>query len=163
MEEVVKQLIPLISAGPDWSYALVQLNGDACHAPSPMEEHLSIMVKGSTSSVNCRRISQLEVHQLFSLGSQVIYPAGFNGCEVPMIISLPKSLANGTTMLRGGPISLPMTIPQSTMMGQEPKALYLGGHSISIPTASPIRAPPPNSEGQVSMTMEVRNSYPRQY
>ena len=60
MEEVVKQLTPLISTGPDWPYALVQLNGDAHHVPLPMEGHLSIMVEGSTSSVACRRISQLE-------------------------------------------------------------------------------------------------------
>ena len=40
MEEAVKQLTPLISTGPDWPYTLVQLKGDACHAPLPMEGHL---------------------------------------------------------------------------------------------------------------------------
>ena len=35
MKEAVKQLTQLISTGPDWPYALVQLHGDACHAPIP--------------------------------------------------------------------------------------------------------------------------------
>ena len=51
MEEVVKQLTPLISTGPDWPYTLVQLNRDACHVQLPMEGHLSIMVEGGTSSI----------------------------------------------------------------------------------------------------------------
>ena len=73
-----------------------------------------------------------------------------------MIKSLPELLAKGTTMLRGEPIYLPVDIPQSTTKGQEPKAPSLGGHSIPIPTASTIRAPPSKAEGQVSMTMEVK-------
>ena len=51
MEEAVKQLAPLISAGPDWPYSLVWFNRDAHHAPLPTEGHLSIMVEGGTSSV----------------------------------------------------------------------------------------------------------------
>ena len=35
MEEAVKQLTPLPSTGSDCPYALVQLNGDTCHAPLP--------------------------------------------------------------------------------------------------------------------------------
>ena len=156
MEEVVKQLTPLISTGSNWPYALVQLNGGACHAPLPKEGHLSVLVEGSTSSVACRRISQLEVCQLLSLGSQAVYPVGPNGCEVPMIPSLHESLAKDTTMLRGKPIYLLVDILQSTMKGQEPKAPSPGGHSIPILNTSPIRAPLPKVEGQVSMTTEVR-------
>ena len=70
-------------------------------------------------------------------------------------MSLPKSLAKDTTMLRGEPIYLPVDIPQSTMKGQEFKALSPGGHSIPILTAS-IRAPLPKAGGKVSMTTEVR-------
>ena len=128
MEEAVKQLTPLIPTGPDWPYALVWLNGDACHAPLPMEGHLSIMVEGSTSSVICRRISQLEVHQLLSSGSQVIYSVGLNGCQVPVITSLPESLAKGTTLLGGKPTPLLVDILQSTGKGQEPKVPPFGGH-----------------------------------
>ena len=156
MEEAIKQLTPLISTGPDWPYTLVQLNGDAYHVPLLREQHLSILVEGSTSSVTCGRISQLEVHQLLRSGSQVIYLAGLYGCEVTMISSLPELLAKDTTMLRGKPIYLPVDIPQSTAKGQETKALSLGGHSNPIPTTSPIRALLPMAEGQVSMTTEVR-------
>ena len=59
-------------------------------------------------------------------------------------------------MLRGNPIYLSVDIPQSAVKGQEPKAPSPGSHSIPILTASPIRAPPPKAEGQVSMTMVVR-------
>ena len=45
MEEAVKQLTPLVSTGPNWSYALVWLNGDAHHVPLPREGHLSVMVE----------------------------------------------------------------------------------------------------------------------
>ena len=99
MEEVVKQLTPLIPTGPDWPYALVWLNRDACHVPLPVEGHLSIMVEGRTSSVTWRRISQLEVCQLLSLGSQVVYSVGLNGRQVPVIKSLPELLAKDTTLL----------------------------------------------------------------
>ena len=156
MEEAVKQLTALISTGPDWPYALVWLNADACHAPLPKEGHPSSLVEGGTSGAACRWISQLDVYQLLSLGSQVVYPVGLNECEVPVIMSLPELLAKGTTMLRGEPVYLPVEIPQSATKGQESKALSPGSHSIPTLTASPIRAPPPKVGGQVSMTTEVR-------
>ena len=79
MEKAVKQLTPLISTRTNWLYTLVWLNRNACHVPLPKKGHLSILVKGSISSVTCRRISQLEVCQLLSLGSQAIYPVRLNG------------------------------------------------------------------------------------
>ena len=33
IDGVVKQLTQLASIGPNWPYALVQLNRDACHVP----------------------------------------------------------------------------------------------------------------------------------
>ena len=54
MEEVVRQLTALISTGPDWPYALVQLNTDAFHVPFLKEGHLNILVEGGTSSATCR-------------------------------------------------------------------------------------------------------------
>ena len=113
-------------------------------------------MEGSTSSAICGRISQLDIHQLLSSGSQVVYPVGLNGCEVPVIKSLPNLLAKSTTMVRGEPIYLPVDISQSAVKGQESKALSPGSHSIPILTISLIRAPPPKAEGQVSMTTEVR-------
>ena len=146
VEEAVKQLAPLIPARHDWLHALVQLNADACHAPLPKEGHLSVLIEGGTSSATCRWTSQLNVCQLLS-SSQVIYLVGLNGCEIPVIMSLPKSLAKGMTMLGGKPIYLSVDIPQSTTKGQEPKGLSPGSPSIPIMTISPIRVPPPKVEG----------------
>ena len=98
LEEAVKQLTALVFTEPDWPYTLVQLNGDAHHAPLPREGHLSILVEGGTSSATCRRVSQLEVCQLLSLGSQVIYPVGLNGHEIPLITFLFEFLANGANL-----------------------------------------------------------------
>ena len=53
MEEAVKQLTALISTGPDWPYALMWLNADACHVPLPKEGHLNILVEGGTSGATC--------------------------------------------------------------------------------------------------------------
>ena len=50
MEEVVKQLTPLPSTGPDCPYALVWLNGNAFHVPLPKEGHLSVQVIGGTGN-----------------------------------------------------------------------------------------------------------------
>ena len=73
-----------------------------------------------------------------------------------MIASLPKSLAKGTNLLGGEPIYLKVDIPQSIMEGPKLKALPPGSHSSFILIASPIVAPLPKAEGEVSMTMEVR-------
>ena len=108
-------------------------------------------MEGSTSSIACGRISQPEVCQLLSSGSQAIYQARLNGCEVTVITSLPKSLAKGATILGGEPVYLPVDILQSAMKSQESKALSPGSHSIPLLTASAIRAPLPKAEGQVSM------------
>ena len=95
----------------------MQLNADAHHVPLPKEGHLSILMEGGTSSVTCRWISQLDICQLLSSSSQVIYLVGLNGCEVHVIMSLSESLAKGMTMLRGEPIYLSVDIPQSAMKG----------------------------------------------
>ena len=73
-----------------------------------------------------------------------------------MIASPPKSLAKGTNLLGGKPIYLKVDILQSIAEGPKLKVLPPGGHSSSILIASPIRAPLPKAEEEVSMTMEVR-------
>ena len=155
VEEAFKQLTALVSSGPDWPYTLVQLNGDTCHAPLPREGHLSVLPEGGTSIAACRRVSQLEVCQLLSLGLQVVYPVGLNGCEIPLITSLPKSLANGANLPGGEPVYLEVDILQSIMEGPEWKASP-PDNCPSILMASPIKATPPKAEREVSMTMEVR-------
>ena len=69
--------------------------------PLPTEGHLSVMADGSNSSVPYRMIWQLKVYQLLSSGSGVVYPEGLNGCQVPVITTLPEPLSNGVTMLEG--------------------------------------------------------------
>ena len=85
IDSTAEQLAQLASTGPNWPYAMVQLNGNACHVPLPTEGHLSVMVEGSMSNVPYRKICQLEVCQLLSSGTQVVYPEGLNGCQVPVI------------------------------------------------------------------------------
>ena len=155
VEEAVKQLTALVSSGPDWPYALVWLNGDTCHAPLPREGHLCILPEGGTSSATCRRVSQLEVCQLLSSGLQVIYPVGLNRHEIPLITSLPESLANGPNLPGGEPIYLRVDILQSIAEGPEWKASP-PGNCPSILMANPIKATLPKAEREVSMTMEVR-------
>ena len=156
MEEAVKLLPLLPSTWSDCPYALVWFNGDACHVPLLREGHLSILVDGGTSRAACRRVSQLEVCQLLSLGSWVVYLGGVNGCEIPVIASPSESLAKGVNLLGDKPLYLKVDIMQSIMEGQELKAQPLASHSSSILTASPVRPPPPKVEGEVSMATEVR-------
>ena len=73
-----------------------------------------------------------------------------------MIASPPELLVKGIILLRGEPIYLKVDILQSIAEEPELKALPLGGHPSSILIASPVRPPPPRVEGEVSMTMEVR-------
>ena len=150
MEEAVKELTAWVSSGPNWPYALVWLNEDTCHAPLPKEGHLGMLPAGGTDSTTCGRISQLEVHQL------LIYPVGLNGCEEPIIPSLPKSLANGTSLTGGGSIYLEVNIPQPIVEEPDQKASPLGRCS-PILLASPLKTTPQKPENEVSITMEVRN------
>ena len=123
--------------------------------PLPTEGHLSVMMEGSSSNVHCGKICQLEVHQPLSSGSQVVYPERLNGCQVPVVMSLPKSLSNGMTMFVGVPTFLQVDLSQTTTKEQESKTPSLGGGLNPTLATSPTRAPPPKAEGQISMTMEV--------
>ena len=155
MEEAVRELTARVSSGPNWPYTLGQLNEDTCHAPLPKEGHLGILSQGGTDMTACRRISQLEVCQLLVSGLQVTYPVGLNGCEEPIITSLPESLANSISLTGGGSIYLEINILQP--MSEEPdlEASPLGKCSAFI-MASLLKTTPPKLEREVSMTMEVR-------
>ena len=156
MGEAVKLLTLLTLTGSDCPYALVQFSGDTCHALLPKEGQLSVQVAEGTASASCRRVSQLQVCQLLSSGSQVVYPAWLNGCDVPLITSPPEPMAKGINLLSSNPIYLKVEIPLPNMEGPELKAPPLGGHSPSTLVASPIRPPLPKAGEEVSMTMEVR-------
>ena len=155
VEEAVKQLTALVSSGLDWPYSLVWLNRDTSHVPLPREGHLCILPDGGTSSATCRRVSQLEVHQLLSSGLQVVYLVGLNGHEIPLITSLPKSLANSTNLPGGELIYLRVDILQSIVEGPEWKASP-PGNCPSILMATSIKVILSKAEREVSMIMEVR-------
>ena len=153
IDGAAKQLAQLASTGPAWPYALVKLNGDTHHMPLPTEGDLSVMTEGNTNNILCRKICQLEVHQLLGSDSQVVYPEGLNGYQVPVVTSLPELLSNGVTMLKSEPTFLQMDLSQSAT--KESKAPSLNSGLSPTPAASPTRALPPKVEGQISMTMEV--------
>ena len=158
-EEVVKQLTPLPFTGPDCPYTLVQLNGDASAMyHSPKEGHLSVQVVGGTSNATCIEGS-VDYRSTNSLAwvPQIVYPVGLNGCEVPVIASLPEPMARGVNLLSSKPIYLKVGHPaahhrEAITQSSAP----LGVCPPSILIASPVRPPPPEAEGEVSMTMEVR-------
>ena len=119
------ELTALASSGPDWPYTLVWLNKDTHHAPVPKEGHLGSLPEGGTNRTACRRMSQVEVHQLLWLDSQVVYPVGLNGHEIPLITTLPRSLANGTSLTGGKSIYLKVDIPQSIVGESDQKVFPL--------------------------------------
>ena len=156
MEESVRNLTAWISSGPDWSYTLVQLHKDTCHVQLPKEGHWGILPQRGAEMTTYRRISQLEVCQLLVSGPQVAYPIMLNGCEEPIITSLLEFLANGISLTGGKSIYLEIDILQSLPEELDRKALPIGECS-TIVIASPHKTTLPKLEGEVSMTMEVRN------
>ena len=155
IDGTAEQFTQLASTGPNWPYALVQLNRDTCHMPLSTEGHLSVMVEGSMSSVPYGMICQLEVCQLLSSGSWVVYSEGLNGCQVLVITTLPESLSKGMTLLEGKSTFLHVDLSQSATKEQEPRTLSPGSGLSPTPAINPTRAFPPKVEGQISMTMEV--------
>ena len=118
---------------------------NTCYVPLPKEGHLGILPQRGAEMTTCGRISQLEVCQLLISGPQVTYPIGLNGCEKPIITSLPKSLANGISLTRGKSIYLEIDIPQSLAEELDQKALPIGKHS-NIVIANPHKTTPPNQK-----------------
>ena len=122
LDSAAEKLTQLASMGPNWCYALVQLSGDAHHVPLPKEGHLSVLAKEHTSHVPYGRIQQLEVCQILSSMFSGVYPEGLNGCQAPVITTLPQSLSQGVTMLKGESTFLQVDLSQSATKVQEPKA-----------------------------------------
>ena len=112
MEEVVRELTASVSSGPNWPYALVQLNEDTCHVPLAKEGHLGILPQGEADMTTYGKIIQLEVYQVLASDLQVTYPVGLNGCKDPIIVSLLESLANGISLTGGKSMYLEIDIPQ---------------------------------------------------
>ena len=161
--DAAKQLSQLASTGPNWPYALVQLNGDACHVPLPKEGHLSVLAEEHASLVPYGRIQQLEVHQLPSSGFQVVYPEGLNGCQMPVITTLPESLSQGVTLVRGKSTFLQVNLSWSATKEQEPKAPSLGSGLSPTPAGSCTWAFPPKQKAKLVWPWKSVNSYSRQF
>ena len=156
MEEAVGKLTAWVPSGSDWPYTLVQLHRGTCYVPLPKEGHLGFLPQRGKETTPCRQISQLEVCQLLVSSLQVAYPIGLNGCEDPIVTSLPESLANDISLTIGESVYLEIDILQSPAEGPDQKVLPIGEISTTV-TTSPNRATPPKSEGEGRMTMEVRN------
>ena len=56
----------------------------------------------------------------------MVYTEGLNGCQVPVVMTLPESLSNGMTMLKDESTFLQVDLSQSATKEQELKALSLG-------------------------------------
>ena len=155
LDEAARKLALLTSSGSNWPYAFMHFNGDASHMPLPKEGHLSAMTDGMSSNILCGQIHQLEVCELLHSEIQVAYPKGLNGCLVPVVTSLPKSLAHGMNVLDDELTFLQVDLSQFVTEEHESKAPFLGSDSTSTFPACHAMAPPPKVESQVSMMMEV--------
>ena len=93
--------------------------------------------------------------KLLSSGSWVVYLEGLNGCQVPVIMTLPESLSNSMTMLKDESTFLQVDLSQSATKEQEPKALSLRQWFKPCSCHKLCQGCSPQVEGQISMTMEV--------
>ena len=155
MEEAVGKLTACTFNGPNQPYTLVQLHKGAHYVPLPKEGHVGILPHRGAEATPCRLISQLEVCQLLATSPQVIYPIGLNGHDEPVITSLPEPLASGIGLTAGNPVYLEINILPLLVEDPDQKVLPLSEVSTII-VASPHKSTP-NSEGEGSMTMEVRS------
>ena len=145
---VAEQITHLVSTRPNWPYALVWLNGDTHHVPLPKEGHLNVLAEECTSHVPYGMIQQLEVCQLLTRGIQMVYPEGLNGCQVLVIMTLPESLSQGITMLKGKSTFLQVDLSQPATKKQESKAPSLGGGLSLTSASSPTQAFPPKQRAK---------------
>ena len=106
MEEAVETLAACPSSGTDWPYILAQLYKGSHHAPLPKDKHL-----GKAEETSCGQISQVDVHQLLSAGSQVVCPSGLNGHDEPIITTLPELHSSSISVIASEHVYLEIDIP----------------------------------------------------
>ena len=138
MEEAVETLATCPSSGTDWTYTLAQLYEGSCHAPLPKDKHLGILPQGKVEETSCEQISQLDVCQLLSAGSQVVYPTGLNRQDEPIITTLPELLSSGISIITSKHLYLEIDIPH--LEESDTKALPIGKAPI-IQTTNPHKSP----------------------
>ena len=130
---------------------MAQLYEGSCHAPLPKDKHLGILPQGKAEETSCGQISQLDICQLLSTGSQVVYPSGFNRHDKPVITTLPEPLSSGINIITSEHPYLEINTPPKE--DSDAKAPPIGKASI-IQTTNPHKSTP-KLEG--SMTIEVNH------
>ena len=146
MEEAVEKLAAWPSSGTDWPYVLAQLYEGSSHVPLPKGKHLGILPQGKVERTSCGQISQLDIYQLLSTGPQVVYLTGLNGCDEPIITTLPEPLSSGTNIIASKHPYLEIDIPPNGKT--DTKVLPIG--KISIMQTTNLHNPPPNPEGSIA-------------
>ena len=151
IEEAVEKLAACPSSGTDWPYVLVQLYEGSGHVPLPKGKHLGILPQGKAEETSCGWISQLNVHQLLSASPQMVYPSGLNGCDEPIITTLPEPLSSSMSIITSKHPYLEIDI--SPNRESDIKVLPIG--KVLIIQTTNLHNPPPNPEG--SITAEVNH------
>ena len=125
MDEALRILSALPSSGPDWLYILIQSYDSANHVPLPKDKHLGVLPQGKAENP-CGWISQLEVHQLLSARTRVIYTIGLNGGNQSITIDLPELLHSSSSVTNDEHTYLKIDIPSPTPEEQDCANLPLG-------------------------------------
>ena len=126
MEEALGTLSACIPSGPDWPYIFAHIYQGSNHTPLSKDKHIGILPQGKVEESPSGWISQLEVCQLLSTGSRVVYPVGLNGCNQSFIIDLPQLLHNGSSVTTDEHPHLQISIPLPTPEEPECTTLLLG-------------------------------------
>ena len=126
MEEALGTLSTCISSGPNWPYVLAQLYEGSSHTLLPKDKHLGILPQGKVKS-SCGQISQIEVCQLLSARSWVIYPVGLNGSDQLVTINLSELLHSSSSITTDEHPYMRIDIPLPTPEEPECTTLPLGG------------------------------------
>ena len=103
------------------------------------------------AETSCGWISQLDVCQLLSTGSQVVYPSGLNGHNEPVITTLPELLNSGISIITSKHPYLEINTPPKEE--SDTKVLPIGEASI-IQTTNPHKS---TLKLEGSMTTEVND------
>ena len=101
----------------------------------------------------CGQISQLKVHQLLSTRPGVIYLLGLNGGNQSVIINLPGSLHNGSSVTTDEHPYIKIDIPSPTPKGQDCANLPLGRVHATLA----ITMPKTSWKPRITLTVEVGN------
>ena len=152
MEEALEILSTCISCGSDRPYILTQLYEGTNHAPLPNDRHLGILPQGKVEGP-CGQISQLKVHQLLSARLRVIYPLGLNRSNQSVIVDLPGSLHNGSSVTTDEHPDIKIDIPSPMPEEQDCANLPLGGVHATLAVATTKTSWKP----RITLTAEVGN------